>query len=262
MELLRHQNVNPNFWLSLEYIQKAGLVWFEQHLEMDRLMGLKSSLSDLWWFFPPIDQHGRILSEEEVPVYASWASFHTRKSKLLDYQFIYNPVNFQDLSGNHWAVFRKNVRKYPKRHPGTKLTYGKLEACHFHQQIAVLLVKWAEGKNIQDNETCINYCFYGGNRWALFADKELIGLNVYDENWNYINYRYCIDNKEPFLNEYLRYCFYTCPEILDRKKLVNDGGCLDSQTLFQFKQKLNPYEVEYVVTTIPEERAEDGQTPS
>ena len=83
----------------------------------------------------------------------------------------------------------------------------------------------------------------------------LVGMNVWDENFAFINYRYCIDDGAPFLNEYLRYCFYTHPTILLINKYVNDGGCLDSEGLKKFKMKLNPLAV-YKVFSYKGERIE------
>jgi hypothetical protein len=75
---------------------------------------------------------------------------------------------------------------------------------------------------------------------------KVLGINIWDLNDTYINYRYCFCSNEPFLSEYMRLLFYTDPEILSTGKLVNDGGCLGNDNLKAFKKKLNPISVREV----------------
>jgi len=70
----------------------------------------------------------------------------------------------------------------------------------------------------------------------------LVGLNVWDENYAFVNYRLCIDNGEPYLQEFLRYLFYT-QDVLATERWVNDGGSLGREGLERFKLKLNPVAV-------------------
>ena len=86
--------------------------------------------------------------------------------------------------------------------------------------------------------------FEGENRRFLRSKKgKIYGLNIWDENFQYINYRYCICGKEDFISEYMRLLFYTDSVILNKGKLVNDGGVLDNPKLRFFKDKLNPMQV-------------------
>ncbi len=72
----------------------------------------------------------------------------------------------------------------------------------------------------------------------------MVGMNVWDENHLYINYRLCIvDPSERFLDEFMRYLFYTDPLIMEQNKLVNDGGVLGNEGLKRFKDKMNPFSV-------------------
>jgi len=81
----------------------------------------------------------------------------------------------------------------------------------------------------------------GIEKMGLYKDGKLVAINIWDENYKYINYRYCIvDRKEPFLDEFVRYLFYTDLVILKTGKLVNDGGTVGNQGLEHFKDKLNP----------------------
>ena len=137
---------------------------------------------------------------------------------------------------------RKNIVKYPKRHSG-HLVYKRIKGARNLTAIKELLLKWAKDRKLFDNEVMIKFILAGENRWGLFNDGRLVGMNVWDENFTFINYRYCIDDGTPFLNEYLRHCFYTHSTILSTYKYVNDGGCLDSKGLKKFKMKLNPFKV-------------------
>ena len=40
-----------------------------------------------------------------------------RKSQFLDWEYIFDPNSFKDLSGKKWEVFRKNIRKWPRNNP-------------------------------------------------------------------------------------------------------------------------------------------------
>jgi len=127
------------------------------------------------------------------------------------------------------------------------------------ESLADLLVQWAQGRTIFDPDTMIRTIMSSPNRKGLFQKDHLIGVNVWDENWKYVNYRYCIDDGSAFLNEYLRWLFYTDNEILDKSKNVNDGGSLDSDTLYKFKMKLNPIII-WKVFSIRRDHNVDNQT--
>jgi len=73
-------------------------------------------------------------------------------------------------------------------------------------------------------------------------NEQLMAINAWDENWEFINYRVCIVRQnEPFLDEFVRWLFYTDSQIQSSGKLVNDGGTLGSPGLERFKDKMNPY---------------------
>lgn len=100
-----------------------------------------------------------------------------------------------------------------------------------------------EDQVIHDDEVMIDYLFHGDNR-KILVDKNgfILGINIFDSNYKYINFRFSFSRNIKFLSEYLRYVFYTDPAILNQNKLVNDGGSLDNKNLAFFKEKLNPLE--------------------
>lgn len=225
----------PNFWASKEHLIKSQAVWVEEK----GLSGFKLEKDAKEWFLPPLDSWGQ---DYWTTTYAGWPDEHTLESTFLDYQFIYNPQDFQDMSGGKWKVFRKNIRKYPKR-INKPLLYITIHKGEFITPLSIMLDEWGQNRKVFDTNTFVRFVLHGDNRKGLFVDNNLVGLNVWDENYWYINYRCCIDNGSPFLNEYMRYLFYTDVEIIQKHKLVNDGGSLGSETLYKFKQKLNPHQV-------------------
>jgi hypothetical protein len=247
LSTLNKLQITPNFWMSLEYILKAGLAWVEDY----PLQGFKlpEAVDRNEWFFPPLNMLTGGLKVGKGYWYAGFIAppylVPNETLKKLDDQFIYNPADFLEMKGGCWAVFRKNVKKFPKRNPGW-LLYRPIER-NEEGQVRRLALDWGENKQyVYDVEVFLEYMLEGWNRRGLFYKDKLVGMNIWDENYRYINYRFCVDIGEPFLNEHLRWRFYTSPLILNRKKWVNDGGSLSSPNLRKFKMKLNPtviYEV-------------------
>ena len=242
---LEASSLIPNSWMTREYVELAGLVWTHD----DGLWGWKEWDGPLW-VLPPLKSRDDILCcnfELDQPI---WAGFPNVQGSLqteeLDRQYMYDSAHFNHLNGNRWATFRKNIRKYPAR-CGKDLVYRRLQGEEHSEEIEGMLIAWSLGKTIQDHETMIKFCFNGKLRWGLFNNGELVGLNVGDENYQHTIYRYCLDDGSPFLNEYLRYRFYTDPYVQE-KGMVNDGGDLDNEQLAKFKRKLNPEQVMVVYT--------------
>jgi hypothetical protein len=250
LELVKEKNHLPNFWMSREYIEKAGLVWSKGP---NNLSGWRQDAGCVdEWFFPPLNSDLEFVLD--VPIYAGFVlSFSNRSnSTFLDKQFIYDPMDFDPdkMVGKKWAVFRKNARKWPTR-SSSPCAYCLWESLNpdfqkvCTEQLQTILESWSASKGhvIYDPETFAKFALFGENRAVLISDNQLKGLNVWDENFKYINFRICMDVGEPFLNEFLRYLFYNHPVIKLSNKLVNDGGCLDLQGLHRFKTKLNPTNV-------------------
>lgn len=233
--LLKTGKQSPNFWVSLEYWLRSDCEW----VEMGALEGIQQT-KDEWLIPPMLNKNGFLLNG--MPIFAGFPDMSFPKAVFLDYQFMYDPKDFADLSGSKWEVFRKNIRKFPARNPGT-LLYLPLRIDDIMDAVEDLLLKWANGRTIFDPETFTRFVLQGDNRKGLFLNNDLIGVNVWDENDTFVNFRYCVDNGMPFLNEYLRYMFYTDADIVGKGKLVNDGGALESPNLKRFKEKLNPKNV-------------------
>jgi len=248
--LMKTGNHLPNFWMSGEYVQKANLKTKYRHTNPP-IMGLTngSMIEEKGteeWFYPPITLTGDFIANRWRPIYCGFIEEKKSTRIILDYQYIYDPKNFLNLSGGTWKVFRKNIRKYPDRVGEFNLEYRKLSPREFEKDIEELVLNWGEGRDLYDVEVLVRYAFQGENRYALLRHGKVVGLNIFDENFKFINYRYCIDDGTPFLNEYMRYLFYTSDEILKKQKLVNDGGSLDNEGLRKFKLRLNPVHIGYV----------------
>lgn len=226
----------PNFWMSEEYIDKAELKWVEAPGGLSGFKTSQAESEDGEWFFPPLCEEGHFVWEQNI--YSGFPN-NFKLDTFLDYQFIYRPSDFLSLGGGKWKAFRKDVKKYMRELGGGAIVgYQTLQHGAYKQQVEELLLKWSANRVLYDPEVMIRFIMEGDNREALFVRGIIVGLNVFDQNFKFVNYRYCIDDGSSSLNILMRYLFYInqSPELL-----INDGGCLGSDSLYRFKNKLNPY---------------------
>lgn len=270
LRAMKAHNIEPNFWISKEYFRVAG---FKEIIaspgSSDQLIGIISE-DTAQFIFPPISLlHGC----GRIPICPStgiWSDFRDTKYKeadatFLDLEYIYDPKNFLVMSGGDWAVFRKNVRKWPRTNDYVYVNPDDWPQEFFEEAIQKLLIKWLEQHEeveIHDPEALLHYVQRGENRKVLFQvdEKKVMGINCWDSNYKYINFRFSIcDRTEPFLNEFMRYLFYIDPDILKTQMLVNDGGVLGSEHIQRFKDKMNPVRVRKVHSW--EMRRKNGNKP-
>jgi hypothetical protein len=243
-EQLRKKKIEPNFWISVPYL-------LSMDVDLQR-MGKVVWLTDKkGCLFPPIhSDQAEEFSEIELPK-EIWADFHGQenylkvlgyhKNTFLDYEYIYDPKNFMDLSGKKWKVFRKNIRRWPQ---GRNWRYSEELSENYHSGASNLLLDWFAQKDnqIYDADIIVSWILYptvGVHRKILWEEDRVVAVNLWDENYQYLNYRWCISQpKIPYLDEFVRWLFYK--DISVQNKLVNDGGVLDNAGLERFKDKLNP----------------------
>lgn len=223
-----------------EYVQLANLQWVE--LEKECGWVDPSVTGPLVWQFPPVCASGHSSCHS---VWAGW--INEGGAKFLDHQYIYDASQFLNLVGGDWKVYRKNIRKYPHRNP-SQYQYLLLPYGSYEKEIEEMLINWTKDKEIYDPETLVRFFFEGEFRFGLVQKDKLIGINVADFNWFHGIFRYCLDNGEPFLNEYLRHCFYVS-EFAQNHRWINDGGDLGNEGLTAFKKKLNPHCIMKVYST-------------
>lgn len=242
---LEKAGIEPNFWAAGEYFRRAEL--------QTRFLGanIVTVMDGEVAVLPPLClKTGKVVSIPEMTVWSDYAGISVpgRTPELLDYEYIYDPANFRDLSGGHWAIFRKNVRKWPK---DKKTVYRPITPAD-SSQIEEVIVDWLSNSEIvevHDDTVMLDYLLHGDNRWGLFEQDRLVGVNVWDYSWKYINFRYCVCRHEPFLSEYMRFLFYTAHPggtLHGKPGLVNDGGVLDRPALKAFKDRLHPVRVREV----------------
>lgn len=234
------QGIIPNFYLSEPYLRltkskgviREGWVWVE---------------CEGWVLFPPLDLD-LTLRYKYPKIKNVWSDFEnlipkeTTMSEFLDWEYIFHPWEFLRIEGGKWETFRKNVRKWPRNNGGWEYTEREDE------RAAMSLLGWwfaRKAESIQDASLILKYIggkHEGVHKKYLYTEEgKLVAINVWDENWFYINYRFCIiDKEQPHLDEFARYLFYTDPIIQSTKKFVNDGGVLGNAGLEKFKDKLNP----------------------
>lgn len=241
LHLIQKNQISPNFYLSEAYLKIGKVTCWEEN-------GWVWCEADDWCLFPPLYKSWGFMKEIPQRV---WTDFpdcgmpkEFYKSEFFDYEYILDPTHFLTMIGGKWEKYRKNSRKWAKTH--SNWSYKDVSD---DKDIKALLVSWLEGKkdSMEDAEFAVNYILSdekkGVFRKFLYdADtNQLKAINVYDENYKFINYRFCIVHPgESFLDEFARYLFYTDPIIQEKGKLVNDGGCLGSKGLERFKDSLNP----------------------
>lgn len=251
---LERAEIKPNFWCSEEYFKKA---LFREE-EVFHLKGKKEIIlvvdSGDNVIFPPLNltDGGLYPLVPKNGIWADLVGFSPKKSaspkfqmEFLDYNYIYDPKEFEEMKGNRWATFRKNSRKFPRRHVERKFFWLHQAPEDDIKEFAGKVLENVSSDVIHDAQVILQYLFEGENRAFLVHEesREILAVNIWDENYRYVNYRYAFCVDEPFLSEYIRLCFY---QMMNKKypgKWVNDGGVLDRPSLKQFKDKLNPVEV-------------------
>ncbi len=224
---LQRRSITPNFFISKNYFEASKLVILEENNKM------VVRDSDGVIKFPVIDLNSDNFVTE-LGCETDFEEFEGNgKKSFFDKEYFYKADRFKDLKGGKFKVFRKNCNKLSKW--GTE--YKKVDD---EDLVVSCFEQWASDKEIFDLETIISYLFISDTIKGLFYKGELLGFNLWDSNYKFINYRYCFDGgKIKFLNEYLRLNFY-----LDMSnKVVNDGGVLGSESLKRFKDKLNPVSI-------------------
>lgn len=253
---LEKMGIVPNFFCSEEFKLRAGI----------------QELTKGGWVYwdwdgmvvhPPLPIGEKFSCPTSDIANTIWSDFENLSAppnytpKFLDYEFIFDPQSFLHMEGGHWQVFRKNCRKFPRRFQDNLKydwisryveEFGSFKA---ETELNGLFIEWLKSKpkdeEIQGDEIMANYLQHGANRKVLYANKgPIYGINIWDANYKYINFRFTFNRPEDFISEYLRILFYTDPVILKTGKLVNDGGCVGSESLRKFKLKMNPVKVREV----------------
>ena len=155
---------------------------------------------------------------------------------FLDWNYVYDPRSFGSMSGKSWAVFRKNAKKWPRRHTYFSWTSDPAPI----DDLIPLIDSWTGGREIvHDDEALWAYLHRSKEQRSLYSAGALVAWLAWDTNFWGTNFRWLIVRRDmPFLDEYCRWYFYT--NICDPSKLVNDGGALGSKGLERMKDKMNP----------------------
>lgn len=227
-------SIIPNFWLTVRYLSKI----IEGELVInDKAIWIQD---EEWTVFPPLPLQTDRLRPGDCPPLKIWSDFRNYsvgdQFEFLDWEYVYDSAKFWDMEGKPWRVFRKNCRKWPRKNESWKYNYSPPTL----RELDRLLIKWLERRStIEDGEALVQFLYHNDPyRRFLYRRGELVGVNTWDYNWPYAMYRYCIaDPEEPFLDEFLRLCFY---RNLVPGTLVIDGGSLGNPGLEKFKDKLNP----------------------
>lgn len=251
LTLAESRRIDPNFYLSIPYLTLSNAQCWERN-------GWTWVEADKWCLFPPLYKDPIVNGDYPKDTNRVWCDFYESwqdqivaedllpgiRKEFLDWEYLFDPTMFNAMNGGCWETFRKNCRKWPNRN--IDWTYcDRVD----HPALVTLLTDWLTAKQstIQDGEFLARYVINSAGvvgihrRYLYNRMDELIAVNIWDTNWQYINYRICIvKSEEPFLAEFVRWLFYTDGEIQRSGKLVNDGGVVDNPGLEAFKDKMNP----------------------
>jgi hypothetical protein len=169
------------------------------------------------------------------------------KVDFLDYQILYDPNNFNNMRGKNWRKFRKNSKIYPRENPITRYTDRKPSQLELNYFLGGILEEYAE----KYDQVFVDYFMEPKSANVrmkyMFTNNRLVGVNVWEVGTSHIYYRFCLSFRiHKYLDEFMRFCFYTDPEIQGLGMLVDDGGSVGSDSLFKFKQTLNPVAISKV----------------
>jgi len=249
LDLIEKNNITPNFLCSLEYFQKSD--WKEASdgdyvgvYDVDDLPTL------------PLINIKKGILHQHVPPLGIWADvpgfepYEFVNKSFWDYQFIYNSLNFQNMNGKQWSVFRKNSRKFFRNNQQMDIIETKIGSIDQLEDFSYQAIETIKDNSIHDIDTMINFLMNGRHRQFIIdkSKKKLLAVNIWDENYKYINYRYCLCLDLPYLSEFARIKFYKFIALIRPGKLVNDGGVLGRQSLKSFKDKMNPVEIRKIYT--------------
>jgi hypothetical protein len=239
LDRLEALRIEPNFFCSEEYFRRSGWTPWED----DIYIGVKDE--DGYCALPPLPKVGTD-PDYIVPHFAGFPGGPIRSPlRFLDYEFIYegfpgyDDINHLDriLLGGKWKSIRKNIHGV-YRELGQNFFMG----CNIPESDAEdLLIKWAEGRDdIFSPDTMTAYVLSGDNRAGIFRGpgRELFAILVWDSNYQYINFRYCVVRDIPGLSDFARIVFRAGTE-----KQINDGGALGNPGLERYKRKFNPVKI-------------------
>jgi hypothetical protein len=249
-QYLAAHKIKPNWWCSEEYLRFANI---DQIIEPGSNSVYLLDKDNDTVMFPPVSlwtggnwtKQGKCWSDFQDFFPPQWG-----KKTPLDYEFIYNPADFVHMTGKRWRTFRKNLKKFPTR-IGEPLVYREPKGVEDEVGIGHVVLEWLEkfrDEEVQDHKVMLKFIFRGSSRAILVGEESLkvYGINIWDRNWHFVNYRYCVCSPIPFLSEYMRYRFYLDMNERHPGILVNDGGVLDRPSLMEFKNKLNPCKIRRV----------------
>lgn len=248
---IQKSNYQPNFFCSLSF-------WEAMDWKAVRVSGGISIFDNKHGDFvlPCLDRKGHyvpgpfyysLIGMDKQGNYSNGSCFFPEESNFVDFNYIYDPDRTEKASGSSFRVFRKNKEKWPKRNLSFEVVKGPFSSKD-KNGIKDLILKWLssdEDKKIYCVDSLLHF-IRADSSSSLIIKKEgkIVSWNVWDENYKYINYRWCVvDPDENFLSEFSRYLVHShlnSPFNRINPKLINDGGCLDSPGLMFFKDRMNP----------------------
>jgi hypothetical protein len=250
LDVLKATGHSPNFCCSGEWFEKDG---WKAYADDDGRIHIVDGegLAMLPTIIPTTTGRPVLSTRDSYDI--GFSSFRPTPNvgeslRYWDHEFIYDPKAFTDLSGGKWKDVRKNLR-WAVEDLGEDVHIEDFKGTS-ETELDKLLEGWkpSDEAPVFAPETLVTYALTGANRIVLRGVKSgrLLAILIWDENWKYINFRYCLTiGGVRGLSDTARVAFYRWVAFWTAK-LVNDGGSLGRTGLFRYKSRLNPAAVNTV----------------
>lgn len=236
LQAMESERILPNFWCSLEYWRRAGVSFAVSFNGTITVTDAEGHL-----FLPLLCQSG--FCTEPL----AFAAFPDFPGEVVDRQYIYSP-GLPEMSGTDWKPIRSTMRRVDRKLGSLSLSL--LRPKEDVKRTASLLYAWArsQGEPLYDPELMADFVLNGDHRLALRDDNGVLwGVLVWDANYKYTNFRYCIVSGEvEGLSDVARLLFREWCGEHHPNRLINDGGDLDRPGLRRYKMKFQPSEVHII----------------
>lgn len=251
----------PNFLMSPYWMRAQGYIVEVTNEEPGR------------WVYSVLDPETgeRVLPSICAPGYSTapgpyTAGFATRvmPDDMWDAQYVYTPGRILDGWKGSQFRGRRKALSLALRNLGAELADCQMVAWDRERDGASTqeyLANWADSKGdgIYDPELMVeavlgqsrNLCPYSAGRASLLVKGRTMGIAVIDRGIpGWVNFRYClVAPGVPGLSELCRMMTWqTIAQCYPDVRFINDGGCLNSPGLEQFKDKLFPVAKLFVPT--------------
>lgn len=238
-EAVKIGNIETNFFISDLFIEAAGWTTIQES-DILKVYDTEGVL-----MLPPVSTIGQAVYSAEY----FYGFPEVLGHRFLDYQFIYSPCNFLNISDRAFKLHRRKIKAFQN-------VFGDLSLQEWDGDGFQFLESWLNsrlGDSWEDPEICVSTFleYPESNKKLVVTDSKIVGILNWDENYKYINFRNLLTAEAEGLQDYARNLFYQMCFSYSNK-LVNDGGSLGKKGLYFFKERLRPIEIKSIYSNYKE----------